>query len=328
MSSKNQNLQRVLCVGEAMLELSFNATPDKSSDASAKDNPKNNNSSASVKYAGDTLNTAVYLQRLIGKDATVAYCTVVGQDPLSGRLIDFIKSENIDVTSIQQIDNRTIGLYAINTDNTGERSFTYWRNESAARTLFQKDGKADFSVLKNFDVIYMSAITIAILPARIRKALLEELTSLRNENRVKFAFDSNYRPALWESQSTARETIASYWSITDIALPSVDDEQALFADQNEQALISRLQSYGIEQGALKRGPIGPISLTEPEISLSTQELPTVDVVDTTAAGDSFNAGYLSAILSMASEKEALVAGHQCASRVITYQGAIIPPDEW
>ena len=91
---------RILCVGEAMLELSFDDTVNK-------------DDGATVKYAGDTLNTAIYLQRLTQKSTTVTYYTRVGTDALSTRMINFIASESIDVSTIQSIDDRTIGLYAI-----------------------------------------------------------------------------------------------------------------------------------------------------------------------------------------------------------------------
>jgi len=149
MNKSNPTDKNILCIGEAMLELSLTDTEN-----------------ARVKFAGDTLNTAIYLQRHTGKHNNVSYCTVVGRDPLSNRLVDFIKSESIDVSTIQQVDDRTIGLYAISTDDSGERSFTYWRNQSAARTLFQRNGKTEFSFLSDFDVIYLSAITLAILPAQ------------------------------------------------------------------------------------------------------------------------------------------------------------------
>jgi 2-dehydro-3-deoxygluconokinase len=52
------------------------------------------------------------------------------------------------------------------------------------------------------------------------------------------------------------------------------------------------------------------------------------VVDTTAAGDSFNAGYLAAHLTGATDAEALQRGHAFARRVIGYPGAIVPKAAW
>ncbi|MCL4151845.1 UNVERIFIED_CONTAM: hypothetical protein GTU68_016820 [Idotea baltica] len=276
------------------------------------------------------MNTAIYLKRLLDDKSQVSYVTVVGQDTLSERLVRRLDNEALNTECIQRSDSRLVGLYAITTDTEGERTFSYWRSESAARTLFQTDQAFDFSVLAGFNVIYFSAISLAILPNEVRRAWLAELARLRETNNVTVAFDSNYRPALWESVETAQEVIASAWRITDIALPSVDDEQALFNDEDEAAVLARLRGYGISSGALKRGVIGPLSLSSDDSdSAATQQFASASmVVDTTAAGDSFNAGYLSAVLSGKDAASALKAGHECALRVIAHRGAIIPKHEW
>ncbi|WP_371680654.1 PfkB family carbohydrate kinase [Microvirga sp. KLBC 81] len=54
--------------------------------------------------------------------------------------------------------------------------------------------------------------------------------------------------------------------------------------------------------------------------------PAEDVVDTTAAGDSFAAAYLHARLSGATLEAAASAGHRLARQVVRYRGAIIPAD--
>lgn len=48
------------------------------------------------------------------------------------------------------------------------------------------------------------------------------------------------------------------------------------------------------------------------------------VVDTTAAGDSFSAGYLAVRLTGGDAESAARRGHLTASTVIQYRGAIIP----
>ena len=319
MSVKDHNLN-IVCVGEAMVELSLATGTD-----------------VSLGFAGDTLNTAIYLRRLLEDSARVSYCTRLGADPLSGKLLEFIKSESIDTHAITLSDELNVGLYAISTDDTGERTFTYWRDNSAARRMFQSGGNLNFEQLDNFNVVYLSAITLAILPQQVRLALLEYLQEQRQTRKITVAFDSNYRPALWESQTTAQEIITKAWKITDIALPSIDDEMDLFADPNESAVLSRLSECGINKGALKRGASGPLGLaaiTEVLDKSSTQEFNidsdggNISVVDTTAAGDSFNAGYLSAILNNKNEAEALKSGHDCAMRVISHPGAIVPKAQW
>jgi len=303
---------RIGCIGEAMVELT---------------SVSSNADSVGLGFAGDTLNTAIYLKRLLGSASDVAFVTRLGRDTYSARMIDFIHSESIDSSYIERTDKRHVGLYAIDTDASGERTFSYWRDNSAARQLFQSDGDTlNFDSLKNFDVLYLSAITLAILPGAARTALIQELDALRRDG-AKVVFDSNYRPALWESREHAQHAVAEAWRITDIALPSIDDEMALFGDANESALRNRLHSYGIVRGALKRGADGPVPLDPASPAAVTLPMPAhVEVIDSTAAGDSFNAGALGN--GNGSDAEAMQAGHALALRVIGQRGAIIPSSAW
>ena len=310
------NPKRICCVGEAMAELVLG----------------NDDIPPAIGFAGDTMNTAVYLKRLLGEKADLCYVTVIGNDTLSNRLLNLLETESINTAQIKRSNDRLIGLYAITTDESGERTFNYWRDRSAARTLFQHSSGLDFTALSGADVVYLSAITLAILPPNVRMELLKELNRLRSESNLTVAFDSNYRAILWESKEEAQRDVAAAWKITDIALPSIDDEQMLFDDVNEAAVVNRLMGYGFKRGALKRGERGPLSLN-PEIAETKREIDLFDmssirVVDTTAAGDSFNAGYLCAVLNGADEQAALQAGHACSARVIGHSGAIIPLAIW
>lgn len=289
-------MMRVACVGEAMIELSIQG------------------GDAVVGVAGDTMNTAVYLKRTAPQLA-VDYVTCVGDDPFSTKISSFIGDQNLGTDAIRKIPGKSPGLYAITTADSGERSFTYWRNASAARDLFQKNGAHDFAFLAEYDWVYLSGISVAILPHAVRMDLLAWL----EKSSVKIAFDSNYRPRLWENAATARHVIRAFWERSDLLLPSMDDEQDLSCETDVE-VTARFGALG-KPGALKRGALGPFSLGQ----VVEQSYPAArHVVDTTAAGDSFNGGYLGAILSGATQAEALMSGHRLAARVVQHRGAIIP----
>ena len=286
-------MKRIACIGEAMIELSMDGDQ------------------AHLAVAGDTLNTAIYLKRS-WPDVAVDYVTCLGQDMLSKRIVEFIAANDLGHANIQRIAHKSPGLYAINTAPDGERSFTYWRGESAARQMFSD---ADFRVLEQFDGLYLSGITLAILPQNIRLALLEWLYAAP----VQVIFDSNYRAHLWEDRATAQKIIAAFWQRADIALPSIDDEMDVFGETETQ--IAQRFFTQAKSGALKRGARGPLSLGEP---VDAQYEPVTEVLDTTAAGDSFNGGYLGALLAGKGQAAALQAGHAMAARVVQFRGAIIP----
>lgn len=287
---------KIACIGEAMIELSFDGpTP-------------------CVNFAGDTLNTAIYLRRNLGVEHAVSYVTTLGVDSFSDRLLGFITAEGVGVDAITRHPSLLPGLYAIDTAPDGERSFLYWRENSAARALFS-DG---FDGLAPFDVIYFSAITLAILPETIRAAFLRWLET--SDKTV--VFDSNYRPKLWPDVATAQSAIKAAWQLTDIGLPSVDDESMLFGDSTEQEVLNRLNGWGVTCGALKCGPDGPLPLNKGLVICEPYQK-AARVVDTTAAGDSFNGAFLGAYLQNGDIRQALKLGHHCALKVIGTRGAII-----
>lgn len=271
-------------------------------------------------FAGDTYNTAVYAAREIGVPGAVAYLTRVGSEPLSAALVERAAGEGIDTTHVAVDPDRNIGIYSVSTDAQGERSFHYWRADSAARRLFAVEETAMF--MPGAEIIYLSGITLAILAPATRHRLVEALAARRAAG-TRIAFDSNYRPKLWEDAAAARAAMQALWEVTDIALPSIDDEMELFGDSGEAAVIDRFAERSWEGIAIKRGIRGPVS---PHLDAAAHpDFPPADrVVDTTAAGDSFNGGYLAAFLAGKDEAARLAAGHALAARVVGAPGAIIP----
>lgn len=299
---------RVACIGECMIEMTL---------------PDIQGSSSRVGYAGDTFNAAVYLKRS-APDMRVQYVTALGTDAASDCMMRMFESEGLDTTLVERRPDRLPGCYAIVLAENGERSFLYWRDRSAARTLFDPPASVTPAHLNGADLVYLSGITAAILSQQARAALIEHLSRFRRQGGL-VAFDSNYRPRLWPDRATAQQEIAAFWSVCDVALPSLDDEIALFGDTGPDEVIARLLKTGVTRGALKQGAAGPLAIGQqtPE----TVFAPADRVVDTTAAGDSFNGAYIAALLKGLDPAQCLQAGHYIARKIVAVHGAIAPRDD-
>lgn len=303
-------MKRIACIGECMIELFEDA-------ASGPGTMRRT-------WGGDTLNTAVYMAReLAGVDARVHYVTVLGDDPYSAEMLEGWAAEGIDTSLTECLPGALPGLYMIRVDERGEREFLYWRDRAAARQLFTTEA-ADHTLaaLVEFDWIYFSGITLAILSATGRERLMEHCRMVR-ERGGQVAFDTNYRPRLWPDGEEARAVIDRAWRHASVALPTFDDEAALFGDDSPEVTVQRLREEGCIEIAVKCGGAPCFLATDDNVTEIPAE-PVSTVVDSTAAGDSFNAAYIAARVRGASPAEAVKAGHALASRVIGHRGAIIP----
>lgn len=294
--------QTFLSIGECMVEMAPTASGD-----------------YHLGFAGDTLNTAWYAKRTFAADWDIAYFTAVGQDAVSGRMTDFIRDAGIRTDLIRTLPDRTVGLYLIQLDN-GERSFAYWRSDSAARRLAADEGLLK-SALSAVNVIFFSGITLAILSPADRRTLLAAIAEARKAGAT-VAFDPNLRPRLWEDPDTMRNAVVAAAAVSDIVLPSYEDDAAAFGDTTTEETAWRYAGAGVRLVVVKNGASEMLALDDGKIARLTPSLIT-SIVDTTAAGDSFNAAFLASYLKSADLIPSLAAGADMAAKVITRRGALI-----
>ncbi|EMI5489830.1 sugar kinase [Providencia stuartii] len=277
-------------------------------------------------FGGDTLNTALYLARLTASFGVMTrYLTGLGQDPFSQQMLTSWQKEGINTDHVVISDRHLPGMYLIETSADGERRFFYWRDNSAAKYWLNEQTASDTQQLLNQQqFIYLSGVSLAILPEPTRNLLFTLLETARQSG-AKIIFDNNYRPALWPSIEAAQAAYQHMLALTDMAFLTFDDEQLLYGDQHENQSITRAQQYGVNEIIIKRGE-KPCYIV---IDNQQQEIPAdqvSNVVDTTAAGDSFSAGYLACRILGGTPAEAASTGHLLAGTVIQHRGAIIPND--
>lgn len=273
-------------------------------------------------FAGDVINFAVYLKRL-DASSCVHFLSATGHDELSGQMRAFLSSESIDSELVAYSPDKTVGLYMIHTDDDGERTFTYWRSDSAARQMFQLvDGELFEHISDTADYFYFSGITLAILPQSDRDKLFAVATSLRNQGKT-IVFDPNYRPALWANPEEAKAQINRAYGLTDILLSSYEDEQSLFELNNSQTIHEYMKSLDIDEVVMTDGP-KPIHILSTGDYFNVSPSKPERIVDTTSAGDAFNAGYIEARYRKLDPIEAAKLASNLANQVIGQPGAIVP----
>lgn len=301
--TEKQMKKRFISIGECMVEMS------------TRDAEHFN-----LGFAGDALNTAWYTRAAIGSGWDVDFVSALGDDIYSAQMRDFFLKHQIGTDHIKTLSGKRPGLYIIH-QAKGDRHFTYWRENSAAR-LLANDPETLNQALDGAGLIYFSGVTLAIIGETGRTNLLTAI-ALARQNGAKIAFDSNIRPALWPHNSALTGAIEDACSHVDIALPTFDDEAVFFGDASPQITATRYFSYGVKEVVVKNGPGLALVATQDE----TFEVPAnpVTAIDATGAGDSFNGAYLAARESGLSLLESAKTAHRVAAIVVTHPGALVAP---
>ena len=304
MTEQTVEKTRTICVGEVLIELKRGA-----------------DGRFGLSCGGDTFNTAVYLARAgIG----VAFATALGDDPYSESILALAAAEGVSANLVLRVPGRLPALCLVESGPSGERSVRYWREGAPVRELFElPDWMRVAEGLVAAKLIYFSGITLSLFSTGGLGRFLAVLEVARQQG-AKVAFDGNFRPRGWKGDlPRTRAVFIETLKRVDIALPTFDDEAVLWGDPSPEATVARLQAFGIGEIVVKNGPNSALVAA----SSGQEFVPVPEVVvpvDTTAAGDGFNAGYLAARLSGAEPAQAASAAHRLAGDVIRHPGALVP----
>ena len=277
-----------------------------------------------LSYGGDVLNTGVYAAR---SGIKTTFFSALGDGFYSDWLVNAWRAEGINCREVQRLPGHEPGLYMIQNDDDGERNFHYWRSASPFK-LWLKDREYCDQLsekLACFEQIHYSGITLAMLEEPDRDRLLTLLADYR-QNGGRVSFDPNYRPKLWASLSEANLWLDRGYDNADIALPSLEDEIPRRRDSSIEETIRQLDKHKLNELVVKAGAQGCWIRN----SDATRQIPishNVKTIDTTGAGDAFNAGYLVARSKGEDPITAATAGQKLASRILQHYGAIIPRDD-
>lgn len=295
-------MTRVVSIGECMVEMA----------------PAGAAATYGMSFAGDTFNTAWYLARL-APGWQVDFLTAIGSDTISDAFMSFAAEAGVGTQHMARHPHRGLGLYLIELME-GERTFHYWRDTSAARTL-ASDEDVLTKALSGADIVFFSGITLAILTEDEREVLFDAISEAQASGAV-VAFDPNIRTRLWTDPEEMRGAIMEAALSSEIVLPSFDEEAQHFGDASPEATVARYLSAGATSVVVKNGD-GAIHYSCGGDAGVHNPTPVGELIDSTAAGDSFNAGFLASLIAGNPPAAAVAAACSVSAKVIQARGALV-----
>lgn len=279
--------------------------------------------SLQLDVSGDVFNTLAYVRALGAGDWGIGFVSAVGADPVSHALR--ARCAKLGIEALFSVDAaQPLGLYLINTDETGERAFTYWRSASPARRLMATMDARGRDAILGADVVLVSGITLAILDDPQREQL-EALVVAARARGARLAFDPNYRARLWSGVNDACGWVRRFYAMADMVFPGLEDEAALSGARTATEILEFASLAAASEVVVKAGSEGVLA----RVGVTRVAWPFVRpsrVVDTTAAGDAFTAAWLVCRGRSLPPLACAAFAASTAAAVASHPGAIVPFD--
>lgn len=218
-----------------------------------------------------------------------AFMGKVGLDMHGDFLVKTFKEYGVDTSCIAKDEKAFTTLAFVSLSETGERSFSFSRHESADVNIETTD--IDFDAIKNSTVFHFGSLSLTDEPS---KSTCLECVKFARENGVLVSYDPNYRPLLWKSKDDACREMKYVLDMVDIIKIS-DEEIELICDTDDlDKAAAFLHAKGIKIVLITLGSKGAFISVNGESAVIPTKVS--KVVDTTGAGDSFLGGFLYKIL--------------------------------
>jgi len=229
----------------------------------------------SLHCGGVGLNTAFALTRL-GVPARLISC--VGHDVFADFVLGRATSAGIDTRYVQRTDQVMTGLFTVAISPDGQRTFIGGRgaNEQLRVT-------ADWT--RSLDDIDFVQIAGYVFLAQSSSDFADQVICEAKRRAVHVLLDLGLAPSRERS-----EKLTSIFPLVDFVIANMAEAEALSGVSEPQAAFAALERAGARELVLKTGSEGCMIRHNDQLL----EVPgfEVTVVDTTGAGDAFNAGLI------------------------------------
>lgn len=292
---------KICSIGECMIELT---------------NIDNKNYSLSV--AGDTLNFCFYLNKEL---FNVFYFTSIGNSEMSKEALFFFKKNNINTQLVHKDLNNEIGLYIIKNKKSGEKKFYYWRDNSAAKYYLNNlNVKKISKKIQNFDFLYLSGITLSLIEIKNLNNIIDFINFCKSKN-CKIIFDLNIRIKRWN-----KKKLLSFLNIillkVDIFFASGEDVKFWKGNDKISTFLDITRKNKIPHGIYRKNAKCNYAFLKKDKYIIQNKILN-KVVDSSGAGDGYNATYLSNFIQTNDPKKALIAASKIGAKIIMKKGAIV-----
>lgn len=256
--------RKVIGIGETVLDIIF------------KDNQP-----VAAKPGGSSFNALISLGR---SNIATTFISDIGCDKVGDLIIDFLKQNNIcsEFVNRHEACKTAIALAFLNQNSDAEYEFY--------KDYLNQNPHTQIPEINENDIVLFGSF-YAINP-QIRYILKNLLETAKKNNAIIY-YDPNFRKSHLHELVELKQTILENMSYASIVRGSDEDFLNIFNTQNSNEIYKEVSKY-CENVIITKNAAG-VDVRTQEVTAHSPALP-IQVVSTIGAGDSFNAGFIYALI--------------------------------
>ena len=264
-------------------------------------------------YSGDVLNALSCAGRL---GLSTGLISAIGNDAFSEELRGILNSERIDLSQTPVLEGKANGVYFVHVNESGGPAYHFLRKDSAATETFVLQPMSELiHYARSGSVLLLSSIPLAVMKERGK--IFDLLRAVKGETVI--CYDLNIRKALWNDSSELSSILDELAPLADALFVTDEDDEFLFGPRDGETAIRDYRARGFSHVIFRRG--GEPTVVGYRGDIFEVPVPRVsNIVDTTGAGDAFNAGFIAAMLKGHPPYECTAMGNAAAASSIGSRG--------
>ena len=215
--------------------------------------------------------------------------TKLGDDPFGDYIIDVLNDAGIDTSNIERDQEGETALAFVSLAADGNRDFKFYRKNSADLRYSVEDIPED--ILDDCGMIHFCSVDLVESPM---KEAHKKLIDMAIEKGVKVSFDPNLRFSLWDDLDALKKTVNDFIPYADIVKISDEELEFITGKTDIKDAVPEILGGRTKYVIYTKGADGAEIYTKDGMV----EAPgySIEVRDTTGAGDSFIGAFLFCIL--------------------------------
>ncbi|WP_282019449.1 carbohydrate kinase family protein [Planomicrobium okeanokoites] len=231
---------------------------------------------------------------------TASLITKLGEDAFGDFLLEQMTEFGVRTDKIVRTKEANTGLAFVSLRENGERDFSFYRNPSA--DLLLKESEIDADWFQQGDFLHFCSVDLVESP--MKYAHLKAIGAAKARGGI-ISFDPNVRLPLWENPEDCRKTILDFIPMAHIVKISDDELEFITGTADETKAIASLFKGDVQAVVLTKGAEGAdLYAGNHKYSSAGYSL---EVEDTTGAGDAFTGGFLYQLLNLDTRQDNLEA---------------------